>query len=964
MKKIITFLILLLLNGIAFSKPIDETTAKIVGQNFLNNKTTFSSLQNGANLELSFTSSSKVSNPLMSINATNYYYIFNVFNGDGYVIVSADDNATAILGYSNEVDFNLDNIPINAQKWMEAYKNEIRYIIQNNIGQTSELKEDWEQLINGKVSNNILSKKITVSPLIQTKWDQSPYYNALCPYDYNSGERTVTGCVATAMAQVMKFWNYPATGTGSHSYNHSNYGTLSANFGSTSYNWSSMPNRVTSSNSAVATLMYHCGVSVDMEYDVASNGGSGAYVITSGSPITHCSEYAFKNYFGYKSTLQGIKRSSYTETQWITLLKAELDASRPILHDGFGSGGGHAFVCDGYDNNDFFHFNWGWGGQEDGYFNVNALNPGSLGTGGGTGGFNSGQEVIIGIEPPVSSQTFDMRLYREITVNPDPIEYGSGFSVTANFANYGENATNNFTGDIAAAIFNSSNQFISYIEIKTDYTLNYNNYYTNPIEFTTNNITALTPGVYTIGVYYKPTGTQQWIAFANGNYQNFISIEVKGNDTNPLKLYAAIETTPSIITRNQTFEIKFDVANFATTTFDGDISVDLHKSDGTWIRELSIKTDISLPPNTHFTNGLTYTIASGIDDSAGTYQLFVWSKPTNTEDWEFLGNGTFANPINVQVKEPSLLSDTYEPNNTQNSAFSLPISFIGNNGSKTTFGSNIHLGNDYDFYKIVLPTGFNYSVSSRLHDSYNSGNSQTYTIDGLLSYSTDGIIWSDAYDDVISNNIIINGGGTIYFKVAPYFTGNTGTYLFEANITRSKVLSSEKEITAFTTNGIVGQSSINSSNRTITLNVSNTTDVTSLSPIISISNFASINPNSGIPRNFTNPVTYTVTAQDATTKQWTVTIKKITTGLNDISLSESINIYPNPTNYNFFIDLKNFMGNVNNISIFDIQGKEVYNITDVPNDVIHFPNLNNGIYLVQIDTDSGILNRKVIVKNE
>jgi hypothetical protein len=961
MKKTITLLLLLALCGLSFSKPVDEETAKLVGQNFLTSRATSASFKNGTSLELSYASTSKSSNPLANIKSTTYFYVFNVTNGDGYVIVSADDNTTPILGYSDEVDFNPNNIPINAQKWLESYKNEIRYIIQNNISSTNDLIKDWEQLVSGKVTNNSLGKKRAVSPLIQTKWDQSPYYNALCPYDNSANERTVSGCVATAMAQVMKFWNYPATGTGSHSYNHSKYGTLSANFGSTTYNWSSMPNQVTSSNSAVATLMYHCGVSVDMNYDIASNGGSGAYVITSGSPITHCSEYAFKNYFGYKSSLQGIKRSSYTQTQWILLLKTELDAGRPILHDGFGSGGGHAFVCDGYDNNNFFHFNWGWGGQEDGYFNVNALNPGSLGTGGGTGGFNSGQEVIIGIEPPVSTQTLDMRLYSAITVNPNPIEYGNGFSVTANFANYGANSTKNFTGDFAAAIFNSNNQFVSYIQIKTGYSLNFNSYFNNPIVFSTNNISALTPGNYTIGVYYKPTGTQQWIAFANGNYQNFKSIEVKGNDANPLKLYAAITTTPNIITRNQTFTVNFDVANFASSTFNGDISVDIHNSDGTWIRELSIKTGLSLPSNTHFTNGLTYTITGGIDDSAGTYQFFVWSKPSGGT-WEFLGNGSFLNPINVQIKDPSLSPDIYESNNTQNTSFNLPISFSGNTVTKTTIGSNLHLGNDYDYYKIVLPSGFNYSIEGRLHDSYNSGNSQTYTVDGLLSYSTDGTTWSDAFDDIISNNILVNGGGTLYFMVSPYFTGSTGTYLLDAKITRSAVLSSEKEITALTTNGIVGQAIINSTNGTINLNVSNSTDVTSLSPIISVSNFASINPNSGTPRNFTNPVTYTVTAQDASTKQWTVTVTKLTTGLSNVTLSESINIYPNPTTEQLFIDLKNFKGIVNSISLIDIQGKEVFRNDNITNENLQLNNLNDGIYVVHIETELGAINRKVIVQ--
>ena len=961
MKKTTTLLLFFFLSGLLFSKPIDEAKAKLVGRNFLTNRTSSSSFKNNIDLDLAYTVSSKGGSNLAVGTALNYFYIFNVSNGDGYVIVSSDDHVIPILGYSDEADFNPNNIPLNTQKWLESYKGEIRSILINKVSQTNEIKRDWDELMKGEVSNMVMGKKGSVSPLVQTKWDQSPYYNSLCPYDNVEKDRTVTGCVATAMAQIMKFWNYPATGTGSHSYNHSKYGTLSANFGSTTYSWASMPNRVTSSNNAVATLMYHCGVSVDMQYDVAANGGSGAYVISSGSPITHCSEYALKNYFGYKSTLRGVERSGYTQQQWIDLLKNELNEGRPILHAGYGSGGGHAFVCDGYDNNNFFHFNWGWDGNSDGYFSVNALNPGGLGTGGGTGGFNSGQEVIIGIEPPTSTQAFDLRLYAPITVNPDPIEYGSGFSVTANFANYGTTAANNFSGDFAAAIFNSSNQFVSYIEIKTGYNLNFNSYFVNPIVFSTSSISALTPGDYTIGLYYKPTGAQQWIAFANGNYQNFKSVKVKGNDSNPLKLYAAIVTNPDVIVRNKTFTVSFDVANFGSSTFSGDISVDIHKSDGTWIRELSVKTGLSLPPNTHFTNGLTYTISGGIDDSAGTYQFFVWDKPDGG-DWEFLGNGSFSNPISVQVVDPSLTPDIYEPNNTQNAAYNLPLVFSGNTFAKSTDGSNIHIGNDYDYYKIELPAGFSYAVSSRIHDSYNSDNGQEYTLDGLLSYSIDGTNWSDAFDDIITDNMVVNNGGTVYFKVSPYFTGNTGTYLLDVKITRSTVLSSAKEITAFATNGIVGSALINSANATISINVSSTTNVAALNPIISVSDFASISPSSGIIRDFTNPVVYTVTAQDASTKQWTVTVTKLNTSVGDAALNEAVNVYPNPAKDCLHIVSSDVDFSISGISIFDMQGNEVYRNYDQVQNVIQTTHFISGLYLLHVSTNMGIVIKKIVIQ--
>lgn len=766
-----------------FAKQIDENTAKQVGQNFLATRTNSPALSKATTLDLVYLAKSKANSSVALTIGTTYFYVFNTSSA-GFVMVSADDIVTPILGYSDEGAFDPNNIPQNTTKWLEDYKSQIRYAIENGVAATAEISTEWQDLIVGKNTNGSARGTNAVSPLIQTKWDQSPNYNALCPYDNQYGQRTITGCVATAMAQVMKYWNYPASGTSFHSYNHAKYGTLSANFGSTTYQWTSMPNTVSGANSAVATLMYHCGVSVDMDYGISSQGGSGAQTLDVVD--------ALKTYFGYSSSVEGKSRSNYSDSQWKTLLKTELNASRPMQYAGTGSGGGHSFVCDGYDNNDFFHFNWGWSGSSDGYFSVNALNPGSLGSGGGTGGFNSNQRVIIGIKPPQVNTTTDMRLYSSITVNPTPIDYNSGFSVSVSLANFGTSSTNNFTGDFCAAIFNSNNQFVSYIETKAGYTLNFNSHFTNPIVFTTASISALTPGDYIIGVYHKATGATQWTAFGNGNYQNFIPIQVQGNSTNTIRLYAAISTTPTVITQNQAFTVNFDVVNRGNSGFTGDISVDIHKSDGTWIRELDIKTALSLPTNNHFTNGLTYTITGGISDAPGTYQLFVWDKPSGGS-WEFVGNGSYANPITIQVVAPGLNPDPYEVNNTVGQAYTLPISFSGNTATRNTVGSNCHIGSDYDYYKINLPAGYTYSIAPRLHDSYNSANGNSYSLDALFSYSTDGSTWSDAYDDVMSSNITANGGSPVYFHVSPYFTGQTGTYLLDMNISRSLKTSIEED---------------------------------------------------------------------------------------------------------------------------------------------------------------------------
>lgn len=765
--------VLCLLSFYGTAKQVDANTASIIAKNFYYQnvcRTKGLSCQD-LNPTLIYQCKSYTVN---TDTKTDFpvYYIFNLNQNTGFVIVAADDIVIPVLGYSNEGAYDPNHIQPSFIKWMEGYKTQILYAKAHNLSQTNEILIQWNNLIANK-TKSVTRGTNSVSQLLSTKWDQSPYYNALCPYDYTYSERTITGCVATAMAQIMKFYNYPAQGIGYHYFNHSRYGTLSANFGATTYNWGGMPNSLTSSNSAIATIMYHCGVSVDMNYNVGSQGGSSAY------PSVLPNSYI--NYFGYESSVSFETKSNYTDASWISLMKAELDASRPIQYAGYGNAGGHSFVMDGYDNSNYFHFNWGWGGYADGYFAINALNP-------STYSFSSNQNAVIGIKPPPGSgASYDLRLYSSISVNPDPINFNSGFSVSVMLANYGTSSANNFSGDFCAAIFNSSNQFVSYIETKTSYNLNYNSYFSNPVVFTTTAIAALTPGYYTIGIYYKPTGASLWTAFSDGSYQNFTSIEVQGNNVNTMKLYANITTNPIIITRNQTFTVSFDVINEGSSTFYGDISVDINKSDGAYLRELSKKTGLSLPSYYHYSGGLTYTITGGLDEEPGTYQLFVWDKP-DLGSWEIMGSGLYSNPIIIQVVEPNLKPDAYEVNNYASQAYNLPLSFSGNYTSTTTLGSNCHVGSDIDYYKIDLPSGYNYTIMARLNDSYNSADTNTYTLDARFSYSTDSLLWSDSYDDVMPSNLLVNNGGTLFFHVSPFFAGKMGTYLLDIEINRVAII--------------------------------------------------------------------------------------------------------------------------------------------------------------------------------
>ena len=325
------------------------------------------------------------------------FYIFNT--ADGFVIVSADDIAVPILGYSDSGNFDPQNIPINMYEWLQGYEHDISLGISNGVSASTEIATDWRKLSSGQMVSTKRSR--SVNALVQTRWNQSSPYNNLCPYDSDEGERTVTGCVATAMAQIMKYWNYPTQGNGSQTYTHNKYGELTANFGQTTYDWNNMVNSYSNSatqaqKDAVATLMYHCGVAVTMSYGVSGTGGSGAVTV---GPSNGTAEYALKNFFLYKNTLVGCYRSSYEEDEWKNMLITDLDAGRPVIYTGRGEGGGHCFICDGYNNSNQFHFNWGWGGYCDGFYSINSMEPGTGGIGSGNGSYNESQSAIFGIEP-------------------------------------------------------------------------------------------------------------------------------------------------------------------------------------------------------------------------------------------------------------------------------------------------------------------------------------------------------------------------------------------------------------------------------------------------------------------------------------------------------------------------------------------------------------------------------------
>lgn len=775
--------IILWVSGLqVWAKHVPADSAQMAAFNFLQQlEPANASARSLSSLTLVHQEVSREVNPGSRTKPLTYYYVFSLNEENGLVFVSADDKVTPILGYTLKGSYKTDRMPPHFLKWLEVYKSEIRYAIQE-LPEDAESVQKWKDLLEGKSvkEGSSIARRAVSFPLMSTTWDQAPYFNEYCPYDNEARENTVTGCVATAMAQIMKYWEYPAKGSGFHSFNHEKYGTLSANFSSTTYNWKQMPNSLTGPNAAVATLMQHIGVSVDMGYDVADNGGSGAYVISAQSPVEHCSEYALKTYFGYKG-VQGVERKNYTLTNWINLLKTELNAGRPVLYAGFGGGGGHAFVCDGYDNNSNFHMNWGWGGYYDGYYAISALNPGGVGTGGGTGGYNSGQQAVIGIQAPESSpgqEVTDMQLYDHITSSASTIYYGEAFSIQTDIIN---NGSSTFFGDFAAAAFDESGNFVDWIQTYTGNELDAG-FYFDDVLFSTEGMLTLLPGNYSIGVFYK-TGNGQWEQLKGGSLTDYVTLTVVNDNLIDLSSALAVNNVNQLY-QGKTVKVKAALKNKGNTAFRGWVDVSLYQLDGTHAYTIEEKENVEICAGC--TSGELSFQNSNLDVAPGTYLMAVLHYPENGEAWELSGSSQFTNPIQVVVQVAPLAGDPYEDNNDVQKAYRLPLSFTSNTASITTTGSSIHVGTDYDYYKLILPEGNMYELTIRVHDSYNSGNNQVYTNDVLFSLSDDGVNWSDAFDDVLSSAVEVEGGTTVYFLVSPYFQGETGTYLLDVKVRQTQ----------------------------------------------------------------------------------------------------------------------------------------------------------------------------------
>ena len=382
MKKISLFLTLIVVSlflSTVQAAPVDSLTAKNLARDYWGGitRTPVERLKD-LPVEIEYTAISEESGfantPLVC------YYIVNV-GQSGFVIIAGDNRITPVLGYSTESRFETDGMPENVRFWLESIREEIAYALNENLlTATPKITYQWNHL-----AELAGAKSVVVDALVQTTWNQSKYYNQLCPADTAGPDGHVyTGCVATAMAQIIRYWEWPWSGLNTNTYT-SDYVPLTADFGSAIYNYDNMPVILDSSSTAtqidaVAMLSYHCGVSVDMGY---SPDGSGA--------ISNKVPDALMQYFAYPSGMSFLYKEDYTAAEWDTILQNELNHARPVYYAGSSDAGGHAFICDGYDNDGTYHFNWGWNGHYNGFFLIDSLTPGSH-------YYSNNHRAIVGID--------------------------------------------------------------------------------------------------------------------------------------------------------------------------------------------------------------------------------------------------------------------------------------------------------------------------------------------------------------------------------------------------------------------------------------------------------------------------------------------------------------------------------------------------------------------------------------
>ncbi len=394
-KVLLSILVIFAVTASIFAKDISLSKAEQVAVNFFFEKSNqYGDAVNYHDLNIA-----------ESFLVDNAYYVVNFENG--WVVVAANDVMTPVIGYNLASNFlAMDNASYGFSSWMQNYVDQVNFIRDNNLVADNEVASQWKTYSTTEPTSLNLRGDRDVDPLLTALWDQDNPYNAMCPEDAaGPGGNVLVGCVSTAMSLIMHYWRYPLSGTGSHSYYEYPYGTISANFGEAEYNWNGMTDVINDKYIwEICEISFHGAVSVDMGF---GPDASGAY--------SQDVPYAMSTYFNYHNSVQYLSKSSYSTSAWENMIQQELNISRPIYYSGQSTSGGHAFVLDGYQGSNYYHFNFGWSGSQNGFYSLQDVN-----------GFNQYQGMVRNIYPADDSYPYVATGNTELTTLVGSFTDGSG----------------------------------------------------------------------------------------------------------------------------------------------------------------------------------------------------------------------------------------------------------------------------------------------------------------------------------------------------------------------------------------------------------------------------------------------------------------------------------------------------------------------------------------------------------
>ena len=429
------------------------------------------------------------------------YYVFDNTGGPGFVIVAGDDVAMPVLGYSFEHEFSKDNLPANLKAWLEYMRDEVNEARRSGAKAESVVTRAWSQVEVGT----------PVVELETAKWNQTDPYNMLCPKV--NMQFAYTGCTITALAIVMRYHQWPEKGVGTlPGYQTDTYRVTVPDLplGHT-YDWKNMLLEYPyfgysqAEATAVATLMRDCGVMLQADFGPVGSSGTAASTFYIPSGLT--------TYMGYDKRVRTISRNGYTTSEWNSLMQGELESNRPVIYSGFNDNAGHAFVLDGYTDQNYYRVNWGWGGYCDGYFLLTVLDPEGQGAGGSEGGYNMYQDAVIGIQKDDGGAYLEELRYGErfseqevcgLSVD-EPVVSGKPFELyVGNLKNTGSGT---FTGEIMFGVVDKEGKIVEELYIMQISEWSVSAWYIFTETVTIN--TPVLPG-YRIRGYYRSANTPEW----------------------------------------------------------------------------------------------------------------------------------------------------------------------------------------------------------------------------------------------------------------------------------------------------------------------------------------------------------------------------------------------------------------------------------------------------------------------